>query len=57
MVTVTCSVCGALFDSEHSPAIPFCSIRCRQVDLNRWFNEEYSMPVESEEEGFEPEMS
>lgn len=27
---------------------PFCSIRCKQIDLNRWFSEVYSVSVEEE---------
>ena len=32
---------------------PFCSARCRQVDLGKWLNEEYRVPVEDDttEEG------
>lgn len=26
--------------------MPFCSDRCRQIDLRRWLNEEIVMPVE-----------
>ena len=26
--------------------MPFCSERCRQIDLGRWLKEEYSVPVE-----------
>lgn len=25
---------------------PFCSDRCRQVDLNRWLGEQYRIPTE-----------
>jgi endogenous inhibitor of DNA gyrase (YacG/DUF329 family) len=25
---------------------PFCSKRCADVDLNRWFNESYAVPAE-----------
>jgi endogenous inhibitor of DNA gyrase (YacG/DUF329 family) len=40
--------------------MPFCSPRCRQVDLRRWLGEEYGMPVERDDEldgesGDEPE--
>ena len=28
---------------------PFCSARCAQVDLNRWFGGNYAIPVEEEE--------
>ena len=27
-----------------NPAYPFCSKRCRAVDLGRWLGEEYRMP-------------
>jgi endogenous inhibitor of DNA gyrase (YacG/DUF329 family) len=27
-------------------AFPFCSERCRQVDLGKWLNEEYRVPAE-----------
>jgi endogenous inhibitor of DNA gyrase (YacG/DUF329 family) len=26
-------------------AFPFCSPRCKQVDLGKWLNEEYRVPV------------
>jgi endogenous inhibitor of DNA gyrase (YacG/DUF329 family) len=32
--------------------MPFCSDRCRSIDLGRWLNEEISVPV-NEEEGFD----
>jgi uncharacterized protein len=25
----------------HNPSAPFCSPRCRQLDLGRWLGEEY----------------
>jgi endogenous inhibitor of DNA gyrase (YacG/DUF329 family) len=28
--------------------MPFCSDRCRQIDLGRWLDEGYSVPVERE---------
>jgi len=31
-----------------SSALPFCSDRCRQIDLGRWFAEGYSLPIERE---------
>ena len=30
--------------------MPFCSNRCRQIDLRRWLDERYSLPVNPEEE-------
>lgn len=29
---------------------PFCSDRCRTVDLGRWLQEEYRVPVKAEED-------
>jgi endogenous inhibitor of DNA gyrase (YacG/DUF329 family) len=41
-----------------SAEMPFCSIRCKMADLNRWFEEEIGLPVlesdEDEEEDGEP---
>ncbi len=33
---------------------PFCSERCRNVDLNRWLSGSYAIPVTEEEENTEP---
>lgn len=30
--------------------MPFCSERCRLIDLGRWLNEEQRLPVEPEDE-------
>jgi endogenous inhibitor of DNA gyrase (YacG/DUF329 family) len=29
---------------EQNPAFPFCSPRCRAVDLGKWFTGEYRVP-------------
>jgi len=31
-------------------AFPFCSSRCKQVELGKWLNEEYAVPVEEDDE-------
>lgn len=46
MASIRCPICDHLFESEFSPAMPFCSDRCRQIDLGRWLNEDYSVPAE-----------
>lgn len=49
-----CPICK----KETDPKIrPFCSQRCKEVDLNRWFNGSYSIPLVStdEDEDFEEE--
>jgi uncharacterized protein len=30
--------------------MPFCSERCRQIDLGRWLREVYSVPIECDPE-------
>lgn len=55
MAIVRCPTCNRSFDTEKTPAMPFCSERCRQVDLGRWLNEDHGIPVEpSDDEGSEP---
>jgi len=39
-----CATCRNEFDENHSPAMPFCSERCRQIDLGRWLDEEQTIP-------------
>ena len=38
--------------SERPECFPFCSERCKLIDLGKWFNEEYriSTPIESPEQ-------
>ncbi len=50
MAQIRCSICGTSFDPEQSQAMPFCSPRCKDVDSQRWLNEEYGLPWEPEEE-------
>jgi uncharacterized protein len=38
-------VCKREFESASSPALPFCSERCRTIDLGRWLGESYRMPA------------
>jgi endogenous inhibitor of DNA gyrase (YacG/DUF329 family) len=40
-----CPVCKREFDPATSNARPFCSERCRTIDLGRWLGEAYSLPV------------
>jgi endogenous inhibitor of DNA gyrase (YacG/DUF329 family) len=44
---VACPVCGVAVSSEQA-RFPFCSARCRQIDLGRWMDERYrvSRPIE-----------
>ena len=40
-----CPLCHREFDKASSPALPFCSERCRTIDLGRWLGESYGLPV------------
>jgi endogenous inhibitor of DNA gyrase (YacG/DUF329 family) len=42
-----CSICGKPVEAAFRP---FCSARCKQVDLNRWLTESYRVPVQSADE-------
>jgi len=44
MSNIRCFICERQFDPQLSPAMPFCSERCRQIDLGRWLGESYSVP-------------
>ena len=43
--SIRCPICRKTFDPSASEAMPFCSERCRQIDLGRWLREVYSVPV------------
>jgi endogenous inhibitor of DNA gyrase (YacG/DUF329 family) len=40
-----CPTCKKVFEESGSLTIPFCSVRCRQVDTNRWLSEEQRVPA------------
>lgn len=48
-----CPVCGKPADEKLKP---FCSRRCADVDLHRWFSGAYSVPVveDDDEDGEKP---
>ena len=44
MRVVACPQCGTQVPWEGNPCRPFCSERCRLVDLGAWIDEKYSIP-------------
>jgi endogenous inhibitor of DNA gyrase (YacG/DUF329 family) len=42
-----CPECGRPATRE---AYPFCSTRCKEVDLNRWLSGSYAIPVRDDED-------
>ncbi|WP_404809810.1 DNA gyrase inhibitor YacG [Methylobacillus caricis] len=42
---VSCPQCGELSEySSNNPYRPFCSERCRLIDLGQWASENYRIP-------------
>lgn len=50
--TLSCPICDRKITASDDTSLPFCSERCRQIDLRRWLGEAYSVPVrwQSDEE-------
>jgi uncharacterized protein len=48
-----CPVCQKSTNPEHKP---FCSHRCKDVDLARWFRGDYSVPATQDEFNDEAEI-
>jgi endogenous inhibitor of DNA gyrase (YacG/DUF329 family) len=49
MNTTSCPICGRALPAESRvgrPNSPFCSERCRLIDLGRWLGEGYRVPSE-----------
>jgi endogenous inhibitor of DNA gyrase (YacG/DUF329 family) len=46
MNKVRCPICDAAMPGSRQdyPDYPFCSKRCRIIDLGRWLGEEYRVP-------------
>ena len=52
---VACPQCGKnVVWGEESPYRPFCSERCKLIDLGQWANEGYRIPL-SEDQNEEPD--
>lgn len=50
---VACPQCSkeVVWNKEVSPYRPFCSERCKLIDLGQWASENYSVPVEEQPDG------
>jgi len=47
---IKCPTCKRLTGWEDNPYRPFCSERCKLIDLGRWASEEYRIEGEKVEE-------
>ena len=47
---IQCPTCQKPVEwSEQSPSRPFCSERCRLIDLGEWANENHNIPGEQQQ--------
>ena len=46
-MTITCPNCQKLSTNKYRP---FCSSRCLELDLARWLNEDYRVPIIEKDE-------
>jgi endogenous inhibitor of DNA gyrase (YacG/DUF329 family) len=44
---MTCPICAETTETQYRP---FCSKKCADIDLGRWFNGTYTTPAEDAEE-------
>lgn len=52
---VSCPQCGAKVKwSVDNPFRPFCSERCKQIDLGAWASENYRVPVSTRPDNEDP---
>jgi uncharacterized protein len=56
MNKVRCPICDRAMPGQTSewPEYPFCSPRCRKIDLGRWLGESYRLPATGEPESDDP---
>jgi endogenous inhibitor of DNA gyrase (YacG/DUF329 family) len=50
MMKVRCPICDKAMPGQSAdyPDYPFCSARCRKIDLGRWLGERYRLPASGE---------
>ncbi len=49
-MNVKCPKCGKGAPFEGNPFRPFCSERCKLIDLGDWLSERYRMPTRNPDE-------
>jgi len=55
MRVVACPQCGSEVAWKGNPVRPFCSQRCRLIDLGAWLDEQYTIPAPLEDESADVE--
>ncbi len=57
MIRGRCPLCGKTFETStlaEWPGFPFCSERCKLIDLGRWIDGDYAIPGAEPEKEDEP---
>lgn len=49
---LTCPYCRKTFIRSATESMPFCSPRCKQIDLGLWLNESHGVPFEADPERY-----
>jgi endogenous inhibitor of DNA gyrase (YacG/DUF329 family) len=53
---VACPQCGTAVEWDpKNPYRPFCSERCKMIDLGAWATESYRVPVEEDNDSLDPD--
>jgi len=48
-MSAMCPICGKeAAPRSKNASLPFCSPRCKQIDLGKWLNEAYRIPSDDE---------
>lgn len=56
-ISLNCPVCQTLIHwNKDFPSRPFCSERCKMIDLGAWSSEEHTIPGETSVEAIEAIM-
>ncbi len=55
LTNIHCPTCRKLTPWDGNQFRPFCSERCKMIDLGAWAGEEYRIPAEEKPEDEEPE--
>ena len=53
MIRSLCPICHKAMEAERPedmPYLPFCSQRCKTIDLGRWLGESYRLPADEPDE-------
>lgn len=48
---ITCPICKGVTTWEENPWRPFCSERCKLIDLGKWASEDYRIKGEEVKKG------